>query len=453
MKVLIIRCDYHASQKQMHPRHLHPPLDIIYVLNANLDHEIDFHDEWTDGILGKNTNKDYDLVIIKGSSYCLEEVFKTASHFKDKETPCWVMGQVTSHYKKTEDKKKWHDNFSKIFLGEFETALEEELRGPSLENIITKATLPQNLATPTLTKEQMKKYRFPFPIRGHSIKYWGYVMSAWGCPYMNLCTFCSPIVRKSDGQALRKRGTQLVVEDIKAQIANGAQAICFEDDTLITNKKYANEFLDRMIEEEIKIPWMASLRVNELDEEIIKKMAKTGAKLLKLGIETGSPRIIEKLGKSRSGDKYLNHLIDIKKVLDKYDIGIIGLFMVGNPDENLADIEMTKSIIKQIKPDYIQIQILTPYPDSPLYEKYKDKMPVDSNLYHYKSNDFKLSQIEHHDLLNVQKDIYKKYYLAPAYIINHFFRHIRHYLTPSTMLYSIKLNSRIIKNYLLPNSK
>ncbi|MBT4790792.1 MAG: B12-binding domain-containing radical SAM protein [Halobacteriovoraceae bacterium] len=460
-KVALIRVDKKPTTVFRHPRHIHPPSELKYIEGGAhlmgvesilLDGWVNL---WTPGALAQKVPSSCDIAVIKGMSYCLEESMALARLLKNKGIITLAVGQFVSHAAQ-QTPLGWRDVFDISVLGEPEvqvielfnqlnSQLETERQNEIIDNYNKNFVLqneiyienPMKLPALKITREELRNYPFPFPMRGKFVKLWGYVMTSWGCPYMTQCKFCSYTVRKSMGSTIRLRSTEQVVAEIKRLVSIGVDAICFEDDTLFSHKKNFLDICEKIITSKIKVSWMASVRLNELDEERIRAAALAGAKMLKVGIEAGSPRIIERIGKSRDGDLWIEQMKSMFELLKKYNIGTVGLYMIGNPGETLNDVMESLRLAKELEHDYLQVQVYTVYPDSTFYKELSSEEKRNyhygtNNVYHHTNNKWSPSDISPSALLSLRFLFYRKYYLRFSFVAKHFKLCWRSYLHIST---------------------
>ncbi|MFH1874711.1 MAG: radical SAM protein [Pseudomonadota bacterium] len=90
----------------------------------------------------------------------------------------------------------------------------------------------------------------------------------------------------------------------------------------------------------------SSLRVEAIEENVVKLLAETGQKSISLGVEAASEELRASLGKRFSNQK----LLETVNLLNKVGLKNLRLyFMIGLPNETPADIEAIATLGKQIK--------------------------------------------------------------------------------------------------------
>jgi radical SAM superfamily enzyme YgiQ (UPF0313 family) len=194
----------------------------------------------------------------------------------------------------------------------------------------------------------------------------GLIMGSRGCPYG--CSYCAS--RVMWGRRVRFRSVGSIIEEIRATHETwGTEEFSFEDDSFTVNRKLVGEFCSRIRAEGPDIRWSAITRLDLLDEPSVLMMKKSGCTHLRVGVETGSDRILKEVDKGmtveqvRRGARILKH------------VGIYwsAYFMVGFPNETKADIQATVDLMREIKPHYCSLSILTPYPGTPMFDLLKSR--------------------------------------------------------------------------------
>lgn len=205
----------------------------------------------------------------------------------------------------------------------------------------------------------------PFPDRESLYKLETYrpddlsmIMTSRGCPYN--CTFCSSIWERR----VRSRSISNIIQEIEYLIDRfNAKNIYFKDDTFTINKKRVQEFCEAIKQKNIHVNWECLTRIELIDEELILKMQEAGMGYLKIGIETGSPRLLKATNKNITIDQIKKGAEILNKIGQKWS----AFFMIGYPDETEEEIYMTWKLIEEINPTYISMSIMVPYPGCEYY--------------------------------------------------------------------------------------
>lgn len=184
------------------------------------------------------------------------------------------------------------------------------------------------------------------------------IMTSRGCPYN--CTFCSSIWERK----VRNRSVSNIIEEIGYLVRRfSVQNISFKDDTFTINRKRILEFCHLLQERALKISWDCLTRIELLDEELVREMRDAGMVYLKIGIETGSPRLLRETNKKLTIEQIKRGSALLNKLGQKWS----AFFMVGYPNETEEEVFMTWKLIEEIQPTYVSMSILVPYPGSQYY--------------------------------------------------------------------------------------
>lgn len=464
--VVVLRVDREAGSHTAHPRHLHPALDLMYVqagLEAGLGHEVPLLDGWlgefsVEAFVARVLALRPRCAVIRGVTWCLEESVRVAAALRAAGVVTIAVGQQVQHVARVPF-PGWREAYDlavpgepeeeaprlvmRVLAGEAIEGLRDECRQRIAGGDIALVSAPAALPRPRADVRALEAYAFPFPVRGRPISRWGYVMTAWGCP--RPCRHCTAIVRKSVGRDLRTRPVAAVVDEVLALKDAGAGAIAFEDDSLTVHRGRFLQLADDLVRRNAKLPWMANARPDELDAERVAAAAASGAVLMKVGVDSGSPRLVERLGKSADGSGWIAAAEGAFARLDRAGIGSVALFMVGMPDETPTDAEATLALARRIRPDYLQMQIYRPYPDVPLWGELPEDARTRGAEYHYLAPDSNCSLIPAPALAALQRRFYRAFYLRPGFVARHVARHWRHYLslpglarTPRALAYLLR---------------
>ena len=100
------------------------------------------------------------------------------------------------------------------------------------------------------------------------------------------CIFCSS--HNVFGRTYRARSPENVFKEIE-QLAEkfGAEAFAFQDDEAFINKKRIIEFCNLAKKSKYPLRFSARLRIDSLDEKMLRTMKESGFKRLAFGIESG----------------------------------------------------------------------------------------------------------------------------------------------------------------------
>lgn len=207
----------------------------------------------------------------------------------------------------------------------------------------------------------------PFPARdlllnkdSYNSEDMGLLMTSRGCPYN--CSYCATGIWK---RKVRYRSVDNIIKEIKFLIdAYGTKQFTFKDDSFTVNKKRVLELCDRLIKEKININWDCNTRVNLINEDLLSKMKKAGCNSIKVGIETGSEKILKLMRKGITFEQCRKSANLFRKV----GIHWTGYFMMGLPSETKEEVYQTLKFMKELKPDFASFSVYEPFPGTELFE-------------------------------------------------------------------------------------
>lgn len=451
-QVVLVRVELAADAYGHHPRHRHPALDLKYI-QAELARAsgcaVSLIDQCVDpggieAVIAAILALHPRIAVIKATSASLAEAVACARALRAAGIVTIGVGQHVAHVAKS-DYPGWSEAFAIPVGGEPEEevprlvarlldgadaqllgrACHQRWRAGYQHEVLD----PDALPVPQFSPEELTAFEFPFPLRGRPSARWAYVLSAWGCP--RACRHCSAVVRKSTGVSLRKRTPQGIADEVAALLDQGAQAIAFEDDSLLVDRRHFLALCDALAQRGLRFPWLANARPDELDEERVAAARAAGAVMLKVGVDAGAPRVIERIGKTRDGERWVADSEAAFDRLRKAGIGSVALFMVGLPDETEAEVNASIALARRLDPDYIQVQIYCHYPDTALWDELPPELRPASALFHYGATNSSTGVSGQEAAW--QSRFYREFYLRAAFVGGHGMRCWRHYLRPHTL--------------------
>lgn len=239
------------------------------------------------------------------------------------------------------------------------------------------------------------------------------IITSRGCPFS--CTFCS--AGKMSGKKFRSRSPKLIIEEIKyLKEKYDIKEFQIWDDNFTMNKERAMEFCDLLIKENIHLDWWCpnGLRIETLDEELLKKMKQTGCYAMAVGIESGSEKIQKDMKKFLNLDK----VREIVKLADKIGIRTQGFFIIGYPTETKEDILKTIKFAKELPLKRASFHLFQPLVGSEIYDCLKKEGKLNgmdlSRCDYSKANILPVGFKSLDEVKNLQKKAILEFYLRPS---------------------------------------
>jgi anaerobic magnesium-protoporphyrin IX monomethyl ester cyclase len=187
----------------------------------------------------------------------------------------------------------------------------------------------------------------------------GLVMTSRGCPFA--CTFCA-----TDTRQVRYRSIEHILGEIRhVKAAYGTTQFSFKDDSFTVNKNRVAEFCDTVTREGLHIGWECNTRVDLVNEPMLRQMKQAGCNSVKVGIESGSRAVLERMNKGITTDQARR----AARLLRKVGLFWTGYFLIGTPGETTEDIYRTLDLMYEIRPDFASIGIYEPFPGTAMFEE------------------------------------------------------------------------------------
>lgn len=191
-----------------------------------------------------------------------------------------------------------------------------------------------------------------------------------GCPFS--CSFCS--TSKFWNRMFRLKSNNIIIEEIEYIKSNyDIDIFSFEHDLFTVNKKLIIQFCEKLKENNVRIKWGCSVRIDTIDEKLIDTMISAGCHYIYTGLETGSQRIQKIINKNINLTDALKKI----KILSKKDIKVTVSFMYGFKEEKIEDLHLTLALINELiklNIKNIQLHRFTPFPGTKEFDLVKDNL-------------------------------------------------------------------------------
>jgi radical SAM PhpK family P-methyltransferase len=174
------------------------------------------------------------------------------------------------------------------------------------------------------------------------------------------CSFCNFPTRAG---ALSLTSLDVIERELDTMLALGeVQNVVFIDDTFNVPFPRFKDICRMMIRKRYPFNWFSYFRCSNSDEEAVELMAESGCKGVFLGIESGSPTILENMNKAATIEKYAKGI----EWLRRHGIMTFGSFITGFPGETEETVQETVDFIRETRPDYYRSQMWYCEPGTPI---------------------------------------------------------------------------------------
>ena len=193
----------------------------------------------------------------------------------------------------------------------------------------------------------------------------------------------------------------------------------FRDPVFSINKKHTLDFCRELYERNLNIEFVIETHLRILDTELIKELLKCGLKGAKVGVESANSDVLS------DADRFtVSKDVQLTKIreLEKNKIMVSAMFIIGFPTDTEETINKTIDYAKSLNTSFAQFSVWTPYPGTPIFKKFEDKISVKK----YESFD-QYNLVYEHKLFNAKKirfflsKAYSTYYFRLSWLTKHFF--------------------------------
>lgn len=197
-----------------------------------------------------------------------------------------------------------------------------------------------------------------------------------GCPFH--CTFCSTAT--FFGRRYRVKAAEKLVSELEfLHRTYGIRDFSLQHDLFTVNRRKVLEFCEEVRVHNFK--WTCSARIDCVDPELLREMARSGCRGIYFGVETGSAVLQEAVKKRLD----LNLLRPTLTCARQLQIDVTTSFITGFPEETVSDLKATVDCLDdclRISPTTtsLQLHLLTPEPGTALYEKNRNELLYDGYI-------------------------------------------------------------------------
>ena len=238
------------------------------------------------------------------------------------------------------------------------------------------------------------------------------IIATRGCPYK--CTFCGG--KSVTGIKLRTRSVKNIIDEILFLYDKyKVKEFQIVDDNFTLKNKFVTEFCERIISLNLDLALSLpnGIRIDSLNEELLKLMEKAGFYSFAIGIESGNDRILKIMKKDLDKETIREKIELIKK---HTKINITGFFLIGYPGETEEEILETIEFAKSLNIDKASFMFVMPLPGSELWDLYEDKDVNWADFFYYRIVKG-FSDIPTERLKRLHKKAVREFYLRPKIIL------------------------------------
>lgn len=243
----------------------------------------------------------------------------------------------------------------------------------------------------------------------------GYLETSRGC-YAR-CVYCNKNIH---GFKMRMKNPERVVDEMERMLKLGFKELQIIDDIFTADMKRAQVICEEIIKRKLVFPWYprGGIRVDRVNPELLAMMKKAGCYRIPFGIESGSQRIIDIIGKRITLEQAENAVMWAKKAGLETEC----YFMMGLPTETEEDLNKSIDFAIKLDPDYTKFAITIPLPGTMMFKSMLDNGQIlnkDWEKYTFATSP---KEIYNHDTLSWETIerystiAYRRFYLRPGYV-------------------------------------
>ena len=199
------------------------------------------------------------------------------------------------------------------------------------------------------------------------------LITSRGCPFR--CRFCS--IHAVTGFGWRARSAVNVLAEISLLIEKyNIEHIEIEDDNFTLEKQRTMAIVDGITRLNARggntVSWSLpnGVRVDTLDEALLRQIKNSNCVDLALAVESGDPHVLAKMNKQLD----LQKVLDVAKICSRLGIPTSAFFMVGYPSETEGGFRKSMAFVKQLQGAGVgrfYATVSRAYPGTELFEECK----------------------------------------------------------------------------------
>ena len=167
------------------------------------------------------------------------------------------------------------------------------------------------------------------------------VMTMRGCPHR--CVFCgSSITRRVQFLA-----PELAVDQLEHLRKNyGMTAFRLYDDTPLVRKSHAMAFCEEILRRDLKLEWWGNSRAQHLDPDVLALMRRSGCKVISLGVESGSDKVLRASKKDVTAEEMVEAFENVARAgFEKVTVCLL----LGLPGESPQTIDESVAVVRKLR--------------------------------------------------------------------------------------------------------
>ena len=191
----------------------------------------------------------------------------------------------------------------------------------------------------------------------------------------------------------------------------GSKGIYFVGDNFTFNKKKTMELCRLIKERKLNMEWACETGVDMVSKELLAEMKSAGCRTIFFGVESGSPKILEKINRGVT----IQQITEAFKLCKEVGLKTVASFIFGIPGETIKDMETTFKFAQKLDPDWHLFNIFIPYPGCRIYDEILQTGQYDhieDFLAYVKTDEF-----DYQTLLEIHRKFHRNFNKTPKRIL------------------------------------
>ena len=364
-------------------------------------------------------NENFDIYVLSSSIVCHETEIETIKDLVKDNKIVFVTGPFA-----TNCSEPYLKAGAKVIKGEPEMFFHKFNK--DVEYLINLPNIVENFPTYEIDDLALPGWKIIFDDYVPVMKFIGKgpaisIYASKGCPYSCFYYCVYPL---QQGRKLRIKSPQKVLNEMiyfneKLNVKN----FIFRDPVFSIDRKHTVELCEKIIDLKKNFKIGVETHLKNIDNELAHLLKKAGVNLIYVGIESSDTSVKENA--SRMSDTNINQISKIN-YLEKIGIKVKSMYIVGLPADTRETYQNTFNYAKKINSTYAQFNVFTPYPGTPVFKEYENKITA-KKYEEFTQNElvFSHNKLSTKDIFEMLDDSYKLYYSNPNWVVKYLLSKIK----------------------------
>ena len=189
------------------------------------------------------------------------------------------------------------------------------------------------------------------------------MLTSRSCP--EHCTYCPHRITAS----FRARSVASVVAEMEELVKLYKRVhIKIRDPLFTLDRERCMAIAEEILARGLRLSFECETRMDDLDEELIRKLHAAGLREISFGVESPDPAVLKKVARRFIPHEHMRRMVDLCWQLG---IATTAFYVIGFLQETEEDIEETIRFACELDTTAANFKILTPYPGTPQFKQLK----------------------------------------------------------------------------------